>query len=157
MTSEQFPTPEMDAETLRRLNYAAAIACGVAAALAVHIALTVFGLGLDAVLRTAVVGSKQQFVSAVAWWAVAAAGFVGGWGTGAYLIAAARERAFVFKLARGFLIGLVFVVATAGGIMSKMGNVGGTVDVVAGVAALGLGIICAFCGARLAYLNAEQV
>ena len=157
MTSEQFPTPEMDAETLRRLNYAAAIACGVFAALSVHIALTVFGLGLDAVLRTVVVGSKQQFVSAVAWWAVAAAGFVGGWGTGAYLIAAARERAFVFKLARGFLIGLVFVVATAGGIMSKMGNVGGTVDVVAGVAALGLGIICAFCGARLAYLNAEQV
>ena len=157
MTSEQFPTPEMDAETLRRLNYAAAIACGVAAALAVHIALTVFGLGIDAVLRTAIVGSKQQFVSAVAWWTVAAAGFVGGWGTGAYLIAAARERAFVFKLARGFLIGLVFVVATAGGIMSKMGNVGGTVDVVAGVAALGLGIICAFCGARLAYLNAEQV
>ena len=35
--------------------------------------------------------------------------------------------------------------------------VNGTVDVVAGLAALGLGLICAFCGARLAYLNAEQV
>jgi hypothetical protein len=157
MTSEQFPSPELEAEALRRLNYAAAIACGVFAALSLHIALTVFGLGLDAVLRNPGAGSKQQFVSAVAWWAIAAAGFVGGWGTGAYLIAAARERAFVFKLARGFLVALVFAVATAGGIMSKSGNVGGTVDVIAGVAALCLGVIGAYCGARLAYLNAEQV
>jgi hypothetical protein len=51
----------------------------------------------------------------------------------------------------------VFAVATAGGVMSKSGDVGGTVDVIAGVTALGLGVICAFCGARLAYLNAEQV
>jgi hypothetical protein len=147
----------METDALRRLNYAAAIACGVFAALAVHIALTVFGVGLDAVLRNAAAGSKQQFVSALAWWAIGAAGFVGGWGTGAYLIAAAREREFVYRLARRFLIALVFAVATVGGIMSKSGDVGGTVDVIAGVTALGLGVICAFCGARLAYLNAEQV
>ncbi len=157
MATEQFPTPPMDAEVLRRLNYAAAIACGVFAALAVHIALTVFGVGLDAVLRNVAPGSKQQFISAIAWWAIGAAGFVGGWSTGAYLIAAARERTFVFRLASGFLIALVFAVATAGGIMSKTGNLGGTADVIAGVTALGLGVICAFCGARLAYLNAEQV
>ena len=47
--------------------------------------------------------------------------------------------------------------ATAGGVMSKTGNLGGTGDVIAGLTALGLGLICAFCGARLAYLNAEQV
>ncbi|MGC1624472.1 MAG: hypothetical protein WA759_16930, partial [Pseudolabrys sp.] len=55
------------------------------------------------------------------------------------------------------LIALVFVLATVGGIMSKTGNLGGTVDVIAGFTALGLGVLCAFCGARLAYLNAEQV
>ena len=104
----------MDTDTLRRLHYAAAIACGVFAALVMHILLTVFGLGLDAVLRDAASGSKQQFISAMAWWAI-------------------------------------------GGIMSKTGNLGGTVDVIAGLAALGLALICAFCGARLAYLNAEQV
>lgn len=147
----------MDTDALRRLNYAAAIACGVFAALVVHIALTVFGAGLDAVLRAAAAGSKQQLISALAWWAIGAAGFIGGWATGAYLIAAAREREFVFRLARGFLLALVFAVATAGGILSKTGEVGGTVDVIAGVTALGLGVICAFCGARLAYLNAEQV
>jgi hypothetical protein len=148
----------METDVLRRLNYAAAIACGVFAAIAMHIVLTVFGFGLDSVLRDAAsTGSKQQLISALAWWGIGAAGFVGGWGTGAYLIAAARERAFVFRLARGFLIALVFAVATAGGVVSKVGDVGGTADVIAGVAALGLGVICAYCGARLAYLNAEQV
>jgi hypothetical protein len=139
------------------LHYAAAIACGVFAALVVHILLTVLGVGLDTVLRGAAAGSKQQFVSALAWWAIGGAGFVGGWATGAYLIAAAREREFVYRLAQRFLIAVVFAIATAGGIMSKSGNLGGTVDVIAGLTALALGLICAFCGARLAYLNAEQV
>jgi hypothetical protein len=109
------------------------------------------------VLRDAAAGHRQQLASALAWWAIGAAGFVGGWGTGAYLIAAARERDFVYRLARGFLIAVVFVAATAGGIVSKSETVGGTVDVIAGLTALGIGTICAFCGARLAYLNAEQV
>jgi hypothetical protein len=147
--------PSMDSEALRRLHYAAAIACGVFAALVMHIALTVFGHGLDAVLRDA--GSQQQFISAIAWWAVGAAGFVGGWATGAYLIAATRERDFIYRLARRFLIAMVFAIATAGGILSKTGDTGGTVDVIAGLTAIGIGLICAYCGARLAYLNAEQV
>jgi F0F1-type ATP synthase membrane subunit c/vacuolar-type H+-ATPase subunit K len=146
----------MDTDALRRLHYAAAIACGVFAALVVHILLTVFGIGLDAVLRDAATG-RQQFVSAMAWWAIGGAGFVGGWAAGAYLIAAARERELIYRLAQRFLIALVFAAATAGGILSKTGNPGGTIDVIAGLTALGLGLICAFCGARLAYLNAEQV
>ncbi|HXX09530.1 MAG TPA: hypothetical protein VEJ43_15860 [Pseudolabrys sp.] len=122
-----------------------------------HILLTVFGLGLDAVLRDSTLANKQQFVSAIAWWAIGGAGFAGGWAAGAYLIAAAREREMIYRLAQYFLIALVFIAATVGGIMSKTGNLGGTIDVVAGLSALGLGLICAFCGARLAYLNAEQV
>jgi F0F1-type ATP synthase membrane subunit c/vacuolar-type H+-ATPase subunit K len=147
----------MDTDALRRLHYAAAIACGVFAALVVHILLTVFGLGLDTVLRDGATASKPQFVSAVAWWAIAAAGFGGGWAAAGYLIAAARERELIYRLAQRFLIALVFVAATAGGILSKTGNLGGTVDVISGLAALAVGLICAFCGARLAYLNAEQV
>jgi hypothetical protein len=147
----------MDTDALRRLHYVAAIACGVFAALVMHIVLTVFGLGLDAVLRDSALGNKQQFVSAIAWWAIGGAGFVGGWAAGAYLIAAAREHEIIYRLAQWFLIALVFVAATVGGIMSKTGSLGGTVDVIAGLSALGLGLICAFCGARLAYLNAEQV
>ena len=147
----------METDILRRLHYAAAIACGVFAALVVHIVLTVFGVGLDAVLRDAAAGTRPQFISALAWWAISGAGFAGSWATGAYLIAAARERDFVYKLARRFLIAVVFAAATAGGVMSKSGNLGGSVDVIAGLTALGLALVCAFCGARLAYLNAEQV
>ena len=47
--------------------------------------------------------------------------------------------------------------ATAGGILSKTGASGGTVEVIAGLTALALGAVGAYCGARLAYLNAEQV
>ena len=80
----------------------------------------------------------QQFVSALAWWAIGGAGFAGGWATGVYLIAATREREFVYRLAQRFLIAVVFAVATAGGIMSKSGNLGGTLDVIAGLTALAL-------------------
>jgi hypothetical protein len=148
---------QMDSDALRRLHYAAAIACGVFASLTVHILLTVFGLGMDAVLRDLIPDSRAQFVSSLAWWAVAAAGFIGGWAAGAYLIAAARERDFVYRLARRVLIAVVVVVCTAAGLLSKTGSAGGTTDVIASLTALGLGLICAFCGARLAYLNAEQV
>src|SRR5262245_52174467 len=146
----------MDIDALRRLHYAAAIACGIFAALVVHILLTVLGIGLDAALRDAT-ETKQQFFSAIAWWAIGGAGFVGGWAAAAYLIEAARVREVIYRLAQRFLLALVFVAATIGGIMSKTGNLGGTVDVIASLTALGLGLICAFCGARLAYLNAEQV
>ena len=154
------PPPDqasMSVDALRRLHYAAAIACGVFAALIMHILLTVLGIGLDVALRDSAVSNKQQFISAMAWWLVAGAGFVGGWATAAYLIAAARERELIYRLAQYFLIGIVFVAATVGGVMSKTGDLGGTVDVIAGLTALTLGVVCAFCGARLAYLNAEQV
>lgn len=139
------------------MHYAAAIGSGVFAALVVHILLTVFGAGLDTVLRESNPGNARQMASALAWWAIAGAGFFGGWATGAYLIAAARGREFISRIAQRFLIAAVFAMATAGGVMIKSGNLGGTVDVIAGLAALGLGVICALCGARLAYLNAEQV
>jgi hypothetical protein len=141
----------------RRLHYAAAIGCGVFAALAVHIVLTISGLGIDRALSAELPTSKQQFIAALAWWATAGAGLIGGWAAGMYLIAATRGHEFILRLARGFLIATVVVVATAAGLLSKTGTTGGTIDVIASLTALGLGLICAFCGARLAYLNAEQV
>lgn len=145
----------MDTEALRRLQYAAAIACGVFAALTVHIVLTVFGFGLGTVLRDLFPSTAQQLISSLAWWAIGATGFVAGWGAGAYLIAAAREREFIYLIARRFLIALVFAVCTAAGVLSKSGSVGGSADVLASVTALALALLSAYCGARLAYLNAE--
>jgi hypothetical protein len=146
----------MDAEVRRRLHYAAAVACGVFAALVMHIVLTVSGVGLDLAFRDPGTGVKTEFVAALAWWTVAIIGFLGGGGTAAYLIAATRERDFVYKLAQGLLVAVVFAVATAGGIMSNSTSVGGTADVIASLSAVIIGLICAFCGARFAYLNAGQ-
>jgi hypothetical protein len=146
----------MDNESLRRLHYAAAIACGGFAALAVHIVLTMLGFGLGSVLA-APAARGPQLASALAWWTIAASGFIGGWAAGAYLIAAAREREFVYRLARRFLVALVFALATVAGILSKGGDAGGTAAVIAGLTAVIVGLVCAYCGARLAYLNAEQV
>jgi hypothetical protein len=129
----------------------------VFAALAVHILFTMLGLGMDVVLRDAGASAHSQLVSSLAWWAVAAAGFIGGWAAGAYLIAAARERDVIYRIARRVLIALVVIVCTVAGVLSKSGSAGGTIDVIVSLTALGLGLICAFCGARLAYLNAEQV
>src|SRR5258707_399299 len=133
----------MDTDVLRRLHYAAAIACGVFAALVMHILLTVSGIGLDSVLRDSAIGNKQQFISAMAWWAIGGAAFVGGWASGAYLIAAARERELVFRLAQRFLISLVFLAGTPGGIMRKTGHLGGAGDVNVVPAQLALGTNCA--------------
>jgi hypothetical protein len=147
----------IERDALRRLHYAAAIACGVFAALVVHITLTVFGFSLNAVLQDAGASARMQFVSALAWWGIGAAAFVCGWAAAAYLIAAARERTVVYRVAQRALIAVVFGLATTGGVMSKSGGLGDAGDVAAGLTALALGLLCAYCGARLAYLNAEQL
>ena len=156
-TLVQSRSEAMERDVLRRLHYAAAVACGVFAALVVHIALTVFGFGLNAVLQDAGASARPQFVSALAWWGIGAAAFVSGWAAAVYLIAAARERTAVYRMAQRALIAVVFGLATAGGVMSKSGGLGDAGDVAVGLTAFGLGLICAYCGARLAYLNAEQL
>jgi hypothetical protein len=148
---------ETDSETLRRLHYAAAVACGVLAALAMHILLTVLGAGLSTALRDLLPTSAEQLTSALAWWAIGAAGFIAGWATGAYLIAATREREFIHRLARRILIAVVLVVCTAAGILSKAGGGAPVSEVIASLAALAVGSLTAYCGARFAYLNAEQI
>src|SRR5260221_14228527 len=90
----------MDTDVLRRLHYAAAIACGVFAALVMHILLTVSGIGLDSVLRDSAIGNKQQFISAMAWWAIGGAPFFCGRALGGFLIAGGCGREFVFRFAQ---------------------------------------------------------
>jgi len=141
----------MDTDALRRLHYTAAIGCGVFAALALHIVLSVLGVGLDRFMQ------GEEAVAALSWWAIAAGAFAAGWATAAYLIVATRERELLTRIAQRVLIALVFIVATAGGLLSRSGDIGGTASVVAGLAALGIGLVCAYCGARLAYLHAEQI
>ncbi len=139
-----------------RLHYAAAIACGVLAALALHILLTVLGFGLGTVLRDASPTNAQQMVSALAWWAIGATGFVAGWASANYLIAAAQGREFIAMIARRFLTAVVLAVCTAAGILSKTGGLGGGKDVLANLVVLALGLLSSYCGARFAYLKTQS-
>src|SRR3954469_7906274 len=141
----------MEADALRRLHYTAAIGCRVFSAPALQIVLSGLGFGLGRFTQ------GEHAIAALSWWATAAAGFIAAWATAAYLIAAAREHALLTRIAQRVLIALVFIVATAGGLLSRSGDVGGTASVISGLAALGVGLVCAYCGARLAYLNAEQI
>jgi hypothetical protein len=141
----------MEADALRRLHYTAAIGCGVFAALAAHIVLSVFGIGLQRAL------SDRHVVAAFAWWAVAATAFITAWTTAAYLIAAARERKLLTRLAQRVLVALVFMVAMTGGLLSRGGEPASAGSVAAGVTAFALGLVCAYSGARVAYLNADQI
>jgi len=145
----------MDPDTLR-LQHAAAVACGVLAALTVHILLVVTGYGLDTVLRGAPPSDAQQMTSSLAWWAIGASGFLGGFASAAYLIAAARGRAVVATFARRFLIVVVLAVCTAAGILSKTGGLGGGKDVLANLVALVLALLSAYCGARFAWLRVNH-
>jgi len=140
----------METET-ERLQYAAAIACGILAALAVHIALTVAGTGLDAVLRGMVPTDRQQATAALAWWAIGLGGFVGALASGRYLSATAGSRAVIAAIARRALIAMVLAVCTAAGVMSKTGGPGGSLDVATNLTALVIGLLTAYAGARLAY------
>lgn len=147
--------PNTELETLRRLQYAAAIACGVLASLTVHIVLTVSGAGLGIALRENAT-SAQQLTASLAWWAIGASGFIGGWATGSYLVAAARGRTFIYTVARRLLAALVLGMCTAAGILSKSGGIGVGADVLTSLTALTLGLLSAFCGARLAYLSSRD-
>lgn len=145
----------MENETLR-LQHAAAIACGILVALTIHIVLVVAGYGLGTVLRSATPSDPQQMTSSLAWWAIGASGFVAGWASAAYLIAAARGRNVVATIARRFLIIVVLAVCTAAGILSKTGGLGDGMDVLANLVALGLAVLSSYCGARFAFLHAGR-
>jgi hypothetical protein len=135
------------------LQYLAAIACGVLAALALHILLTVLGFGLGTVLKDLYPTNTQQLTSALAWWAIGAAGFFGGWASANYLTAATRGREFIATLARRFLIAVVLAVCTAAGILSKTDGLGGGMNVLTSLVVLGLALLSSYCGARFAYLK----
>ena len=136
----------------RRLILAGAMMSGVLLALAVHMLGQRFGLDLGGLWRTDV----QNFMpagAAVAWWLIASMAFVGGYVTATLLHSAASGR--IPQRMRQFLIAVgVLVLAGAGQAASAPSPVPTMSGVVAGVAALLLGGLMAFCGAHFALRKA---
>ena len=141
----------MTTETIyfpRRLILAGAMAAGVLLALAMHMLGARFGLDLGGLWRAdgAVLVPTG---AALAWWLIASVGFAGG-----YVIASLMHSAVSGQIPRRMqhvliVIGILILAGTGQSISgpSPIPSVSG---VLAGLAALCLGAVMAFCGAYFA-------
>jgi hypothetical protein len=143
------------AETIyfpRRIILAAALMSGVLLALAVHMLGVRYGLDLGGLWRS----DTHEFMpagAAVAWWLIATVGFSGGYFTASLMQSAVSGQ--IPQRMRQFLIAVgVLVLAGAGQAASAPSPIPTISGVLAGLAALGLGAVMAFCGAHFALRKA---
>ena len=136
----------------RRLVLAGAAITGVLLALAVHMLGARYGLDLGGLWRS----DPTDFMpagSAIAWWLIATVGFSGGYFTATLMHSAVSGQ--IPQRMRHFLIALgVLLLAGAGQVASAPSHVPTVSGLLAGVAALCLGAVMAFCGANFALRKA---
>ena len=132
----------------RRLILGGAMISGVLLALAVHMLGVRYGLDLGGLWRS----DPHPFMpagAAVAWWLIATVGFSGGYFTASRMHSAAAGQ--IPQRMRQFLIAVgVLILAGAGQAASAPSPIPTISGVLAGLAALGLGAVVAFCGAHFA-------
>jgi hypothetical protein len=143
------------AETIyfpRRLILAGAMISGVLLALAVHMLGVRFGLDLGGLWRS----DPNNFMpagAALAWWLIATVGFSGGYFTATLMDSAVSGQ--IPQRMRQFLIAVgVLVLAGAAQAASGPSPIPTISGVLAGLAALCLGALMAFCGAHFALRRA---
>jgi hypothetical protein len=136
----------------RRIIFAAALLSGLLLALAVHMLGARYGLDLGGLWRS----DTHEFMpagAAVAWWLIATVGFSGGYFTASLMQSAASGQ--IPQRMRQFLIAVgVLVLAGAGQAASAPSPIPTVSGVLAGLAALCLGAVMAFCGAHFALRKA---
>lgn len=131
-----------------RLILAAAMTSGVLIALAVHMIVQRFGLDLGLLWR-----SEAAYLiparAALAWWLVALGAFVGGY-VAATMLASAASGQIPPRLRQFIIAVAILVLAGVGQAASGPSAVPTTAGVLAGLIALVLGGLMAFCGAHFA-------
>jgi hypothetical protein len=139
------------AETIhfpRRLILGAAMISGVLLALAVHMLGARYGLDLGGLWRS----DTHEFMptgAAIAWWLIATVGCSGGYFTASLMQSAVSGQ--IPQRMRQFLIAVgVLLLAGAGQAASAPSPIPTISGVLAGLAALCLGAVMAFCGAHFA-------
>lgn len=136
----------------RHIILAGAMMFGVLLALGIHIIVQGFGLNLGDLWRTDV-PELIPARAAVAWWLVAAVAFVGGFVT-ASLMDSAVSGQIPLRM-RQFLIAVgIIMLAAAGQAASAPSAIPTMSGVQAGLVALCLGALMAFCGAHFALRRA---
>jgi hypothetical protein len=137
----------------RRLILGGAAISGVLLALAVHMLGARYGLDLGGLWR----GDTRDFMpvgAAIAWWLIATVGFSGGYFTANLMHSAVSGQ--IPQRMRQFLIAIGVLLLAGMGQAAAMPSTGGSTisGVVAGIAALCLGAVMAFCGATFALRKA---
>jgi hypothetical protein len=137
----------------RRLILGGAAISGVLLALAVHMLGARYGLDLGGLWR----GDTRDFMpvgAAIAWWLIATVGFSGGYFTANLMHSAVSGQ--IPQRMRQFLIAIGVLLLAGAGQAAAMPSTGGSTisGVLAGMAALCLGAIMAFCGANFALRKA---
>ena len=132
----------------RRLMLAGAILSGVLLALALPELAARYGLDLGGLWRSDI----REFMpagAAIAWWLIATVGFSGGYFTANLMHSAVSGQ--IPQRMRQFLIAVgVLILAGAGQAASAPSPIPSISGVLAGIAALCLGAVMAFCGAYFA-------
>ena len=132
----------------RRLILAGAVITGVLLALAVHMLGARYGLDLGGLWRS----DTRDFMpagAAIAWWLIATVGFSGGYFTATLMQSAVSGQ--IPQRMRQFLIAVgVLLLAGAGQAATAPSAIPTIAGVLAGIAALFLGAVMAFCGAHFA-------
>jgi hypothetical protein len=132
----------------RRLLLGGAMVTGVLLALAVHMLGVRFGLDLGGLWRSDGAGFIPAG-AAMAWWLIASVGFCGGYFTATLMHSAVSGQ--IPERMRYFLIAVgVLLLAGAGQAASAPSAIPTISGVLAGIAALCLGAVMAFCGAYFA-------
>jgi hypothetical protein len=137
----------------RRLILGGAAISGVLLALAVHMLGARYGLDLGGLWR----GDTRDFMpvgAAIAWWLIATVGFSGGYFTANLMHSAVSGQ--IPQRMRQFLIAIGVLLLAGMGQAAAMPSTGGSTisGVLAGIAALCLGAVMAFCGATFALRKA---
>ena len=136
----------------RRLILGGASISGVLLALAVHMLVARYGLDLGGLWRS----DTKNFMpagAAIAWWLIATVAFSGGYFTANLMHSAVSGQ--IPQRMRQFLIAIgVLILAGAGQAASAPSPVPTISGVLAGLAALCLGAVMAFCGAHFALRKA---
>jgi hypothetical protein len=136
----------------RRLILAGAMLSGVLLALAVHMLGARYGLDLGGLWRS----DTHSFMpagAAIAWWLIATVGFSGGYFTAILMDSAVSGQ--IPRRMRQFLIAIgVLVLAGAAQAAAAPSAIPTISGVLAGLAALSLGALMAFCGAHFALRRA---
>jgi hypothetical protein len=136
----------------RRLILGGAVISGVLLALAVHMLGARYGLDLGGLWRS----DTREFMpagAAIAWWLIATVGFCGGYFAATLMHSAVEGQ--IPRRMRQFLIAVgVLLLAGAGQAAAAPSPVPTISGVLAGIAALCLGAVVAFCGAYFALRKA---